>query len=119
GAMAGLSSIDLDKLGNAGSRVLGFGPAIHLPLFALDRLDAQYGATRAQLAAAAAAYDASVVDAARDVATQALNLKQIGARRAERERQIEAARQLERNADARVRRGVADDRSRLAARTEI
>ncbi len=119
GAMAGLSSIDLDKLGDAGSRVFGFGPAIHLPLFALGRLDAQYGATQAQLAAAAAAYDASVVDAARDVATQALNLKQIGARRSEREHQIEAARQLELSAEARVRRGVADDRSRLAARAEI
>ncbi len=118
GAMAGLSSIDLDKLGQAGSRVLGFGPAIHLPLFALGKLDAQYGASQAQLAAIAAAYDASVVDAAREVAMQALNLKQIEARRIERARQLDAATRLENNAEARERRGVVDARAGLAARVE-
>lgn len=118
GALAGLSSIDLDKLGQAGSRVFGFGPAIHLPLFALGQLDAQYGASQAQLAAAAAAYDASVVDAARDVAMQALNLKQIEARRRERANQLDAAIRLEGTADARERRGVVDARAALAARAE-
>ncbi len=46
GAMVGLSSIDLDKLSNASSRTFGVGPALHLPLFALSRLNAQYGASR-------------------------------------------------------------------------
>lgn len=119
GAMVGLSSIDLDKLSNAGSRTFGVGPALHLPLFALSRLNAQYGASQAQLKAAAAAYDGSVVDAARDVATQALNLRQIGARRVERERQIEANLDLRRSASARVRHGLADDRAVLTVEAEL
>lgn len=119
GAMVGLSSIDLDKLANASSRTFGVGPALHLPLFALSRLNAQYGASQAQLKAAAAAYDAGVVDAARDVATQALNLKQIDARRRERAQQIEATQNLRRTATARAARGLADDRSLLAAQAEV
>jgi multidrug efflux system outer membrane protein len=119
GAMVGLSSIDLDKLSNASSRTFGFGPALHLPLFALSRLNAQYGASQAQLQAAAAAYDGSVVDAARDVATQALNLRQIGARRSARERQIQANLDLQRTAEARVRHGLADDRSVLTVQAEL
>lgn len=119
GAMVGLSSIDLDKLSNASSRTFGFGPALHLPLFALSRLNAQYGASQAQLQAAAAAYDGSVVDAARDVATQALNLRQIGARRSARERQIQANLDLQRTAEARVRRGLADDRSVLTVQADL
>lgn len=119
GAMAGFSSIDLDKLVNTDSRVFGVGPALHLPLFALSRLNAQYGASQAQLKAAAAAYDASVVDAARDVATQALNLKQLDARRRERERQIDATLALQRTVTARAQRGLVDDRSLLEAQTDL
>ncbi len=119
GAMVGLSSIDLDKLFQGGSRVAGIGPALHLPIFGLDRLRAAYGVTQAQLQAAAAQYDAAVVDAARDVATQALNLQQIDARRRQRMQQVAAATSLQETAAARVHRGVADDRSRLSATAQV
>jgi len=119
GALVGLQSVDLDKLFSAGSRMGGFGPALHLPLFALGGLHAAYGISQAQLAAAASQYDASVVDAARDVATQALGLRQLEARRSERARQLAATEALERSAAARVRRGLADDRSLLAARAQV
>jgi multidrug efflux system outer membrane protein len=119
GAMVGLQSVDLDKLLNAGSRMGGIGPAVHLPIFGRGQLKANYGATQAQLDAAASQYDAAVVDAARDVATQALTLAQIDARRHEREGQIGATRALEGSAAARVRQGVADDRSVLAAQAQV
>ena len=119
GAMAGLSSIDLDKLLTAGSRVAGFGPAVHLPLFDLSNLHAAYGASQAQLGAAAAQYDAAVVDAARDVATQALTLEQIAARRHARADQLAAAQALRASAAARAQRGVGDDRSVLAADAQV
>jgi len=119
GAMVGLSSLDLDKLFESGSRVAGIGPALHLPVFGLDRLRAAYGVTQAQLQAAAAQYDAAVVDAARDVATQALNLQQIDARKQQRAQQMAAATSLRETAAARARRGVADDRSRLAAEAQV
>ena len=119
GAMVGLSSIDLDTLLTAGSRTAAFGPALHLPLFGLDRLRAAYGVREAQLQATATQYDAAVVDAARDVATQALTLAQIDARRRERTLQLDATTALEHAASARVRRGVSDDRSLLAAQAQV
>ena len=119
GAMVGLQSVDLDKLLNAGSRMGGIGPALHLPIFGRGQLKAGYRVSQAQLDAAAAQYDATVVDAARDVATQALTLAQIDARRHEREGQIGATRALQDSAAARVRQGVADDRSVLAAQAQV
>jgi multidrug efflux system outer membrane protein len=119
GAMVGLQSLDLDKLFNAGSRVAGIGPALHLPLFGRGHLRAAYGASQAQLDAAASQYDSTVVDAARDVATQALTLAQVKARSDERANQIAATNSLHDVAAARARRGLTDDRNVLAAQAQV
>ncbi len=119
GAMIGLQSLDLDKLLQAGSRMGGIGPAIHLPLFERGQLKAAYGVSQAQLDAAAAQYDSSVVDAARDVATQALNLQQIQARRSERDAQLAAAQALQRSVTARTQQGLGDDRGLLASQVSV
>lgn len=119
GAMAGLSSIELDKLLTPGSRVAAIGPALHLPIFELAGLHAAYGVSQARLAAATSAYNSAVVDAARDVATQALMLAQINARRDARAQQVAAGRALEEAAAARVRRGITDDRNLLAAQAQV
>ena len=119
GALVGLQSIDLDKLLSGASRMGGIGPALHLPIFGRGQLHAAYGATQAQLEAAAAQYDASVTEAARDVATQVLSLAQIDARRRERDRQLDATLALQNATDARVRRGLGDDRNRLAAQADV
>ena len=119
GAMVGLQSLDLDKLLNAGSRTAAVGPALHLPLFGRGQLKANYHVSQAQLDMAASQYDATVVDAARDVATQALTFAQLDARRHERSAQVDATRSLEATAAARVRQGLADDRSLLAAQAQV
>lgn len=119
GALVGLQSIDLDKLLEAGSRMASIGPALHLPLFARGQLDAAYGMSQAQLQAAAATYDALVVDAAREVATRALELEQVDARRGERARQLDAMQSLEQAARARAKRGLGDDRGVLAAHARV
>jgi multidrug efflux system outer membrane protein len=95
------------------------GPALHLPIFGRGQLKAGYHVSQAALDAAAAQYDAAVVDAARDVATQALTLAQVDARRNERNGQLAATRALERTATARVRQGLADDRSLLTAQAQV
>ncbi|HEX7110838.1 MAG TPA: RND transporter, partial [Mizugakiibacter sp.] len=79
------------------------------------RLRAQFGVSRAELAAAVAAYDAAVVDAARDAATQAVSLQQVAARQHERAAQVEASARLRDSAAARERQGLADARAGLAA----
>jgi multidrug efflux system outer membrane protein len=118
-ALAGLSSIDMDKVFTAGSRVFNVGPAIHLPIFEGGRIKARFGASQAELNAAAAQYDSVVVAAAQDAATQALTAQQIQARRNERATQVAASESLQQTASARSRRGVGDDRSVLAAEAEV
>jgi multidrug efflux system outer membrane protein len=114
-ALAGLSSIDVGKLLEYGSRVPQVGAAIHLPLFDSGRIKAHYGAVQASINSAVENYRETLVSAAREVASQATTRAQLAAQRAQRELESDAARQLEASAAARVRQGVVDPRSELTA----
>ncbi len=118
-ALAGLSSIDIGKLIEYGSRVPQASVAVNLPLFDSGLLQARYGARRAQLRAAVAAYRQTLVDAARDVATEAAARAQIGAQRTQRLIEVDAARQLAHGATARVRQGITDQRLELQATASL
>ncbi len=118
-ALAGLSSIDLGKLFTAGSRTFALTPALHLPIFSGGSLQASYGVSKAQLAAAVAQYNGTVQTAAREVATQALAAEQIAARQHEQQAQIDADRHLLANAQARARQGTRDARESLAAQAQL
>lgn len=118
-AMAGLSSIDLDKLFTYGSRTFALTPALHLPIFNGGSLQANYGVSKAQLDAAVAQYNSTILTAAREVATQALTARQIAARRHEQRAQLHADQQLLNSAQARVRQGVRDARESLAAEAQL
>ena len=109
----------MDKFFTAGSRVFNVAPAIHLPIFESGRLEARFGASKAELDAAAAQYDSAVVSAAQDVATQALTAQQIEARRRERAAQVAASQSLQDTATARSHRGIGDDRAVIGAETEV
>jgi NodT family efflux transporter outer membrane factor (OMF) lipoprotein len=67
-AFAGFSSIGLDKLLEAGSSQWGVGPALRLPLFDGGRLRANLRGKAADLDAAIESYNATVLDAVREVA---------------------------------------------------
>ncbi len=114
-ALLGLSSIDVGKLLEYGSRVPQASAAIHLPIFDAGRLKARYGATQAAIDSAVASYQDTLVGAARDVAMQASTRAQIAAQRTQRVLQVDAARQLQSSAAARVRQGVTDSRAELTA----
>lgn len=118
-ALAGLSSLDMGKLFTAGSRVFDVAPALHLPILESGRLEARFGASRAEIDAAAAQYDSAVVSAAQDVATQALLSQQIVAQRRERAAQVAASQSLQDTATARSNRGIGDDRPVIAATAEV
>jgi len=118
-AMAGLSSIDLDKMFNAGNRVFALTPALHLPIFTGGLLEANYGVSKAQLDAAVAQYNSTVLSAARDVATQSLTAQQLEGRRKEQAREVSANQALLANAQSRARRGVSDVRETLAAQAQL
>ena len=62
-----------------------------------------------------ASYRETVVAAARDVATEVSTLAQLAAQRTQRAVELDAALELKASAAARVRQGVADSRTELAA----
>jgi multidrug efflux system outer membrane protein len=114
-AMLGLSSIDVGKLLEYGSRVPQVNAAIHLPIFDAGRIKARYGGAAAAIDSAVSSYQDTVINAARDVATQATTRAQIDAERIQRARQVEAALRMKNSAAARVRQGLNDSRSELMA----
>ena len=118
-AMAGLSSLDVGKLLSADSRAFSLTPALHLPIFEGGQLQANYGISKAQLAGAIAGYNSTVIDAARDVANEALTAQQIAARRKEQSGQIAANERLVATAQARQNQGVRDARETIGAAAQL
>lgn len=118
-ALAGLSSIDLGQLFTASSRTLALTPALHLPLFNSGLLQANYGLSKAQLDGAVAQYNSVVLQAARDVSTQALTAQMLAERRVQQEAQLDADKRLLAAAQARAEQGVRDARESLAARAQL
>lgn len=73
-AFLGFSSIGLDLLLDPKSRVFGAGPAVRLPVFEAGRLRAGLAMKSADYDGAVEQYNASLVDALRDVCDQARSL---------------------------------------------
>jgi multidrug efflux system outer membrane protein len=86
-----------------------------LPIFDAGRLKARYGASQAAIDSAVSSYRETLVGAAQDVATQATSRAQIVAQRSQRSIEVDAARELEGSAAARVRQGLTDSRAELTA----
>ena len=118
-ALAGFSSIDLDKLLDPASRVFAVSPALHLPIFEGGLLRASYGLSRAQLDAAIAQYNDTVVNAAREVATQSLTIQRVAEQRHQQQAQFDAIAAIGRNTEARRRRGLTDARPALEAQAQL
>jgi multidrug efflux system outer membrane protein len=114
-ALLGLSSIDVGKLLEYGSRVPQASAAIHLPIFDGGRLKARYGAAQAAIDSAVSSYQDTVINAARDVAAQATTLAQIDGQRRQRALEVAAALRMKDSAAARVRQEVDDSRGELMA----
>jgi NodT family efflux transporter outer membrane factor (OMF) lipoprotein len=68
--LAGFSSIGLGNWFKGGSREFGLGAALHLPIFDAGRLRANLRATTAEADAAVASYNATLIQAVREVADQ-------------------------------------------------
>ncbi len=114
-ALIGVQSININDLLTYGSRVPQVAAAVHLPIFDSGRLKARYGAAQSAIDEAVAAYQETLVSAARDVATQAATRAQLAAQRSQRSIEVAAMSRLEESAAARVRQGVTDPRTELHA----
>ena len=113
--LLGLSSVDVSKLLEYGSRAPEAGAAIHLPIFDAGRVKARYGGAQAAVESAISTYQDAVIGAAREVAMQVTTQAQLAAQREQRTAQLEAAVRLNRGAAAQVRQGVQDIRIQLTA----
>ena len=118
-ALAGLQSIDLGHLLEAGSADPQIGIAIHLPLFDNGQRRAQLSVADSEIAAAVASYDDTVIGAAREVAADVVAGTQAASQRTQQLAQVDAAAQLEQSAAARVRQGVTDLRAQLGAQSML
>jgi multidrug efflux system outer membrane protein len=114
-ALVGLQSRDIGSLLHYNSRVPDIAAAVHLPIFDAGRLKARYGASQAAIDSAVAAYQDTLVGAARDVATEAASRAQIAAQRTERLIELDAAQRLKSSAAARVRQGITPPLAELTA----
>jgi NodT family efflux transporter outer membrane factor (OMF) lipoprotein len=88
---AGLSSIGLSNLLQAGSLQWGIGPALRLPLFDAGRLRANLRGKAADLDLAVESYNATVVGAVREVADQLVSQRAIAAQQREQQAAQQAA----------------------------
>jgi NodT family efflux transporter outer membrane factor (OMF) lipoprotein len=82
-AFAGLSSIGLGRLLDAGSQQWGVGPAIRLPVFEAGRLRANLRGKTADLDAALESYNTAVLDAIHDAADQVASSQSIARQQGE------------------------------------
>lgn len=89
-AFAGLSSIGLGRLVEAGSAQWGVGPAIRLPIFEGGRLRANLRGKAVVLDAAVESYNAAVLDAIHEAADQMASAQSIARQQAE-QRQAQAS----------------------------
>lgn len=118
-AFLGFSAIGLDNLIDPTARMYGIGPSIHLPIFEAGRLRAGLAAKTADYDAAVAQYNASLVDALRDVADQARGLDG-AARQGERVREAqEAAARGSQLVEARAGQGLASRIQLISARMQV
>jgi NodT family efflux transporter outer membrane factor (OMF) lipoprotein len=118
-ALVGLQSLGFDRLLEGGSRSLGIGPAITLPLLDGGRLRGNLAARDAELDLAIEQYNAAVVEAMRDVVAQLISLHWLGERVREEDQALEAAEQAYQLAAQRYRSGLGNFLQVLLADTQV
>lgn len=115
----GLNALGLDQLLNLGSRNLGAGPALRLPLFDGGRLRANLQGRAADADAAVAAYNGVVLDAAREVADAGVTLRSLARQQAEQAQALVAAESAYDLATQRYRAGLGTLLTVLNAETGV
>ena len=115
----GLNALGLDRLVNLGSRNLGVGPALRLPLFDGGRLRANLQGRAADADAATAAYNSAVLDAAREVADASTSLQSLARQRGQQAQALAATESAYDLALQRYRAGLGSYLVVLSAETGV
>jgi NodT family efflux transporter outer membrane factor (OMF) lipoprotein len=118
-AVAGFGAFGLNNLFSWSARGAGGGPMISLPLFDAGRLRAQYRGSEAELDAAVAGYNTTVLQAVQQTADQLTRLDALGRERIDQHLTLEAAEDAYRIGEKRYRAGLAGYLSVLNVETQV
>lgn len=118
-ALAGIGAFGLSNLVQWSARGYGAGPLISLPLFDGGRLRAQYRSSEAQLDAAVAGYNETVLRAVQQTSDQITRIGALARERVEQQQTLEANEAAYRLAEERYRAGLASYLSVLNAETQV
>jgi NodT family efflux transporter outer membrane factor (OMF) lipoprotein len=116
---AGFTAIGLDSLPKGDSQTWTLGPAIHLPLLDAGRLRAEYGKSTADLDAAVASYNETVLRAVREAADQASRVESLDRQLALQSGALESAEQAWQLASQRYEEGLGTFLTVLNAETQV
>jgi outer membrane protein TolC len=116
---AGFTAVGLDSLPKGDSQTFTLGPALHLPVFDAGRLRAEYGKSTADLDAAVASYNETVLRAVREAADQAARVESLERQLSEQRRALDSAEQGWRLASQRHEAGLSSFLTVLNAETQV
>jgi NodT family efflux transporter outer membrane factor (OMF) lipoprotein len=116
---AGFTAVGLESLPKGDSQTFSLGPALHLPVFDAGRLRAEYGKSTADLDAAVASYNETVLRAVREAADQASRVESLDRQLAEQRPALESAEQGWQLAAQRYEAGLSSFLIVLNAETQV
>jgi multidrug efflux system outer membrane protein len=119
GASFGLDAIKLGKLLESSSRTLFIGPALSLPLFDSGRLQAQLAGARSERNELIADYNQNVFNVVRDVAQAGARVQGVENQLRLQQENLRASEAQLRNANARLKQGLADRATQLNAEMTV
>lgn len=106
-AFAGYQSLGFDQFTEAGSRILGIGPAISLPIFEGGRLRANLAAQNAAYDIAVEDYNQTLVDALHDISDQLSSIRWLRERIHQQQQAVQTADDAAKLVDQRYGAGLA------------
>ena len=118
-AFAGFQSIGTAGFLSAASRMIGFGPAVSLPIFEGGRLRANLAGADADYDAAVELYNQTLADAMRDVVDQVASAKSVDEERVQQRQAIATAQEAYDLALLRYREGLGNYLQVLSAETSL
>jgi NodT family efflux transporter outer membrane factor (OMF) lipoprotein len=118
-AFAGFAALTLRDLLSAPARTYGLGPAVRLPIFDAGLLRAQYRGAGADLEATVAQYNATVLDAVREVADAITTVEALGRERKDADERLALLVEAERLAGERFRGGLTNQLAVLEANARV
>ncbi|MET4575174.1 efflux transporter outer membrane subunit [Ottowia thiooxydans] len=118
-AFVGFQSIGFDNMLKAGSMQWGVGPAIRLPIFEAGRLRANLQGKSADVDTAIESYNATVIDAMRDVSDQSQGVRAVALQQSEQASALRAAEGAYDIAQQRYKAGLGTYLHVLSAETAV